>query len=101
MQSITRVNGHGFVLLVEEHVEIDAKADFDHVLHHGLLDECQVDIQVRHQQRVGELDNCATCCNNEGIALASGDKGRDALLSGYDHHIGLGSHAKRASSACR
>eukprot|EP00965_Chrysotila_dentata_P009017 293210-Pleurochrysis_carterae.AAC.1 len=76
-----------------------AKADFDLVLHHGLLDGCQVDIQVsRLQQRVGELNDCAAGRNNNGIALASGDDGRDALLSGLDHHIGLGVHAKRDSA---
>eukprot|EP00965_Chrysotila_dentata_P121143 4006343-Pleurochrysis_carterae.AAC.2 len=50
----------------------------------GLLDRSQV----------GELDDCAGR-NNDGIALASGDDGRDVLLSGLDHHIGLGGHAKR------
>eukprot|EP00965_Chrysotila_dentata_P254324 6211833-Pleurochrysis_carterae.AAC.3 len=73
-----------------------AKADFDLSLHHGLLsDGSQVDIQVGHQQRVGELDDCAAGHNDDGIALASGDDGRDALLSGLGYHIGLGGHAKR------
>eukprot|EP00965_Chrysotila_dentata_P100845 3331156-Pleurochrysis_carterae.AAC.1 len=72
-----------------------AKSDSDLVLHHGLLGGSQVDMQVGHQQCVGELDNCAAGRNNDGVALASGDDGRDALLSGLDHHIGLGSHAKQ------
>eukprot|EP00965_Chrysotila_dentata_P242273 6204778-Pleurochrysis_carterae.AAC.1 len=90
--------GDELVMLVEEHVQIVAKADFDLVLHHGLLDGSQVEIQVRHQQRVGELDECAAGRSNDGIALASdGDDGRKALLSGIDRHyiFGLGGHVKR------
>eukprot|EP00965_Chrysotila_dentata_P150998 4989594-Pleurochrysis_carterae.AAC.1 len=45
-----------------------AKADFDLVLHHGLLDGSQIDMQVRYQQRVGELNDCAAGRNNDGIA---------------------------------
>eukprot|EP00965_Chrysotila_dentata_P254505 6211897-Pleurochrysis_carterae.AAC.3 len=83
-------------MLVKAHcVGMVAKADFDLFLHHGLLDKSQVDIQVRHKQRVGKLDDCAAGRNNDGIALVCGNDGRDtALLSGLDSHIGLGSHAK-------
>eukprot|EP00965_Chrysotila_dentata_P112989 3733185-Pleurochrysis_carterae.AAC.2 len=80
---------------MEEHVQMVAKADFDLVLHHGLLNGSQVDIQVRHQQRVGELDECAAGRNNNGVALASVNDGRDALLSGLDYHTGLGDQSKR------
>eukprot|EP00965_Chrysotila_dentata_P029984 998621-Pleurochrysis_carterae.AAC.2 len=73
-----------------------AKADFDLFLHHGLLDKSQADIKLVHQQRVGELDDCAAGRNNNGIAVAAGDDERDALFRGLDHHhIGLGGHAKR------
>eukprot|EP00965_Chrysotila_dentata_P179869 5938832-Pleurochrysis_carterae.AAC.1 len=85
-------------MLVEEHVQMVAKADFDLVLHHGLLDGSKVDIQVRHKQRVGELNDCAAGRNNDGTALAPKDDGRDSLLSGLDHHIGLGGHAKQESA---
>eukprot|EP00965_Chrysotila_dentata_P199499 6179420-Pleurochrysis_carterae.AAC.3 len=82
-------------MLVEEHVQMVAKANFDLVLNHGLLDGSHVDVQVRHKQPVGELDDCAASRNNDGIALASGDDGRKALLSGLDQHVGLGVHAER------
>eukprot|EP00965_Chrysotila_dentata_P100394 3317160-Pleurochrysis_carterae.AAC.1 len=78
-----------------------ANADPDLVQHHSLLDGSPVDIQLRHQQRVGELDGCAAGRNNGGIALASGDEVRDALLSGLDHHIGLGGPRQTETSACR
>eukprot|EP00965_Chrysotila_dentata_P260275 6213845-Pleurochrysis_carterae.AAC.2 len=82
-------------MLVEEHVQMVARADLGLVLQHGLLDGTQVDmVQVRHQQRVGELDDCAAGRNNDSMALASGDNGRDALLTSLDHHIWLGGHAK-------
>eukprot|EP00965_Chrysotila_dentata_P138599 4584682-Pleurochrysis_carterae.AAC.1 len=81
-------------MLVEEHVQMVAKADFDLVLLRSLLDGSSVDVQVGHKQRIGELDDCATGRNNDGIALASGDDGRDALLSGLDHHVGLEGHAE-------
>eukprot|EP00965_Chrysotila_dentata_P261696 6214343-Pleurochrysis_carterae.AAC.1 len=87
---MVHVEGDGRDMLVEEHVQMIAKADFDLVLHHGLLHGSQVDLQVGHKQRVGELDDCAGSRNNDGIALASVDDGRDTLLSGLDRHVGLG-----------
>eukprot|EP00965_Chrysotila_dentata_P201619 6180664-Pleurochrysis_carterae.AAC.5 len=93
MQSLARVEGGGLVVLVEKHVQMLGKATFNLVLHHGLLNGSQVDVQVRHQQRTVLID-CAAGRNNHGIALASGDDGRDALLSGLDAHVGLGGHAK-------
>eukprot|EP00965_Chrysotila_dentata_P195422 6176980-Pleurochrysis_carterae.AAC.4 len=76
-----------------------AKADSDLVLNHSLLDGSQVDIQVRHQRRVGELDDWAAGRNNTGTTLGSRDDGRDALLSGLDRWA-RGSRQTR-TSACR
>eukprot|EP00965_Chrysotila_dentata_P263204 6214783-Pleurochrysis_carterae.AAC.5 len=71
------------------------KADFYLLLHHGLLNGSQVDIKVRHQQRVGELDYCAAGRNNDCNAPAFGHYVRAALLSGLDRHVGLGGHNER------
>eukprot|EP00965_Chrysotila_dentata_P177866 5874956-Pleurochrysis_carterae.AAC.1 len=85
---------------VENHVQmLLAEADFDLVLHHGLLDRGQADAQVGHQQRVGELDDRAAVCNYDDVALASGDNGWYALLSGLDHHVRLGDDSKWKPSA--
>eukprot|EP00965_Chrysotila_dentata_P008779 286264-Pleurochrysis_carterae.AAC.2 len=93
--SVARVEGDGLIVLVEDDVQMVANADFDLVLHHGLLDGSQVAVQCWHQQHVGELKNCAAGRDNDGIVLAPGDERRYALLSGLDHHVGLGGHAKR------
>eukprot|EP00965_Chrysotila_dentata_P175190 5782867-Pleurochrysis_carterae.AAC.1 len=52
------------------------------------------DIQVGHQQRIGELDDCATGGDDDGVALAPRHDGWHALLSGLDQHGGLGGDAK-------
>eukprot|EP00965_Chrysotila_dentata_P191225 6174390-Pleurochrysis_carterae.AAC.1 len=81
-QTVASGDGDGLVMHVKEHIQMLANAGFDLVLHHGLLDRGQVDIQVGHQQRVGELDDRAAVCNYDGVVLASGDDGWCAFLSG-------------------
>eukprot|EP00965_Chrysotila_dentata_P087658 2893858-Pleurochrysis_carterae.AAC.2 len=81
---------------VEDHqVQMLTEASFDLVLHHhGLLFRGQDDVQVGHQQRIGELDDRSAVCNYDGVALASGDDGLYTLLSGLDQHVRLGGDSK-------
>eukprot|EP00965_Chrysotila_dentata_P085712 2828002-Pleurochrysis_carterae.AAC.1 len=54
------------VVFVEHHVAVLAEADLNVILHHGLLDQGQVDVQVGHEQRVGELDDGAIRRDHNG-----------------------------------
>eukprot|EP00965_Chrysotila_dentata_P035407 1178004-Pleurochrysis_carterae.AAC.4 len=72
MYPIDCAEGGGLIMLVENNIQMIAKADFDLALHHGLFDRGQVDIQVGHQQQVGKLNDCIAGRDNNSMPLPPG-----------------------------